>query len=95
MVDVAAVPDRFKNGIVKAEDQDVLHGLFAEIVIDSVNLIFGKHGFDLAVERTSRIVIVAEWFLNNDPPPAAILLLREFRDAKLLDDGSKKLGRRR
>jgi hypothetical protein len=29
MVDIVAVPDRFKDAIGKAKDQNILHGLFA------------------------------------------------------------------
>jgi hypothetical protein len=34
VVDVATIPDWFKDGIVEAENHDVLHGLLAQVVID-------------------------------------------------------------
>ena len=40
VVDVAAVPDRLEDSVGEAERHDVLHGLFAEIVIDAVDLLF-------------------------------------------------------
>ena len=38
MVDVVPVPDRLEHSVGKAQHQNVPHGLFAEIVIDPVDL---------------------------------------------------------
>src|SRR5579863_1883467 len=51
MVNVAAVPDRLENSFAKAEGQDILHGLFAEVMINAINLIFFENVLDFAVER--------------------------------------------
>ena len=40
MIDVAPIPDRLEHGIGEAEYHDVLHGFFAEIVIDPIDLFF-------------------------------------------------------
>ena len=40
MVDVAIVPERFKKGVGKAENQNILYGFFAEVVVDPVDLLF-------------------------------------------------------
>ena len=37
-VDVAAVPVRLEDHVGEAEDHDVLHGFFAEVVVDAVDL---------------------------------------------------------
>ncbi len=50
VVDVAPVPDRLENGVGETENHDVLHRLFAEIVIDSVDLFFIEHFVHSAVE---------------------------------------------
>ena len=42
MIDVASVPDRLKQGIGKAEGQDILDGLLTQIVVDTKNLGFVK-----------------------------------------------------
>src|SRR5882724_10920955 len=39
VVNVVAIPERLDDVVGKAEDHDVLHGLFAEIVIDAVDLL--------------------------------------------------------
>ena len=42
MVDVIAIPERLDDAVGEAEDHDVLDGLFAQIVIDAVDLVFGE-----------------------------------------------------
>src|SRR5256714_1812244 len=38
VVDVATVPDGFKNSVAETKNQNVLHCLFAEIMTDAINL---------------------------------------------------------
>src|SRR6266567_541337 len=95
VVNIAAVPDRLKDRVVKTKDQDILHCLFSEVVIDAIDLIFREDCFDLAVQGASRIVVVAKRFLNNHSPPAAILLTGVPDLTQLLDDGRKEFGRSR
>ena len=38
VIDVIAVPQRLEDRIREAQDHDVLHGLFAEIMVDPVDL---------------------------------------------------------
>ena len=40
VIDVAAVPDRLENAVGEAENQNVLDGLFAEVMVDAVDLAF-------------------------------------------------------
>ncbi len=40
MVDVLAVPHRFKNAVGESEDQNVLNGFFSQVMIDAINLAF-------------------------------------------------------
>ena len=65
MIDVIAIPDRLENRIGEAEEQDVLDGLFTEIMIDTVDLIFLERLMDDVIERLRRTEIVAEGFLDN------------------------------
>ena len=46
VVDVAGVPHRFEEGIGEAEDDDVLRGLLAEVVVDAEGLGFIEGIFD-------------------------------------------------
>src|SRR5687767_2207645 len=95
MVDIAAIPERLENGIVKAEDQDVLYRLFAEVVIDAVDLVFLEHALDIAVQRLGGVQVVSKWLLDHDPAPVCIVLLRQASSSQLLDDRRKKPGRGR
>ena len=40
MVDVFIIPERFEDGVGKAEDQEILNGFFAEVMVDSIGLGF-------------------------------------------------------
>ena len=40
VVDIAAVPDGLEYRVGKTQHHDVLHGLFAEIMIDAIDLFF-------------------------------------------------------
>ena len=89
VVDVAAVPDRLENGVVKTKNQDVLHRLFAEIVIDAVNLVLRENCLDLAVQGPGRIVVIAKGLLDDHAAPVAVLLAGETDAAQLLHNGRK------
>ena len=75
MIDVTAVPDRLEDGVIEAEDHDVLHRLFAQIVIDAVNLIFLQDCLDLPIQGFGRFHIVSERFLDYYPAPVFVLLV--------------------
>ena len=55
MVDVAAMPDRLKDQVAETEDQDVAHGLFAQVVIDAVHLRLTEDLADFAVQLDRRL----------------------------------------
>src|SRR5262245_27835377 len=70
VIDVAAVPQWLENAVPPAEREDVLHRFLAEIMIDAVNLGFGKDLLELLAERAGAGEVVAEGFFHNQPPPA-------------------------
>ena len=43
VVNVAPVPNGFNNRVGEPERHDILHRLFAEIMVNAVNLLFQKH----------------------------------------------------
>jgi len=53
VIDVMLIPDRLKNGVGKAEVQDILRRLFAQIMVDAVNLAFLKHLMNGVVQALS------------------------------------------
>ena len=90
MVDVAPVPDRFKNSIAETEYQNVLDGFFAKVMVDAENLLFGQHLTNLAVQRLGRFQIIAEGFFKDHAPPVAIFFACQFRRSQLFDDVTEK-----
>ena len=43
MVDIVSVPDRLEDAVAEAKDQNILHRLFAEIMVDAIDLPFVKY----------------------------------------------------
>ncbi len=70
VIDVVAVPDRLEDAVGEAEDQDVLDGLLAQVVVDAVDLLLGQHLMQQAVEFPRRSQIGAEGFLDDHAPPS-------------------------
>ena len=60
MLDMLGVPQRFEQDIGKAQRQQILHRLFAEIMVDTENALFGEGGGDGIVDRARRRKIGAE-----------------------------------
>jgi hypothetical protein len=65
MVDVIAVPDGLEDAVGEAQHQHVLDGLFAEVVIDAVDLIFAQVTVQIVVESAGRLQIAAERLLDH------------------------------
>src|ERR1035438_9773285 len=92
MVDIPPVPDGLEDSVVEAEDHYVLHRLFAQIVIDAIDLVFLQHNLDIAVQRLSRVQIVSKRLFDYYSAPASILLPRKRGCAQLLHNLRKKFG---
>ena len=74
MVNVRSIPERLEDRVGKACEQNVLHGLFAEIMIDAVDLGFVQSFMNLQIQLLSRLQIGAEGFFQNHAPLAAVLV---------------------
>ena len=92
VVDVAAVPYRFKDTIGKAEYHDVLHRFLAEVVVDAVYLAFFQRFLDFPVEGARGIDVVSKGFFDNNPPPVSVFFMGESDRAELLDNLRKYSG---
>ena len=66
VVDEAVVPDRLEDAVREAEHQQVLDGLFPEVVIDAVDLPLVQRLVDVAVQRARRLQVGAERLLDDD-----------------------------
>src|SRR5260221_9714047 len=94
MVDIAPVPHGFKNAVCQAKDQDILHGFFAEVVIDAIHLFLFKDSCDLAVKLSSRGQIMPKGFFDDNTSPTLAALV-QASCAKVMDDFRVLAGRRR
>src|SRR5437588_330437 len=91
-IDVATIPDRFKNRVVETKDEDVLYGFLAEVVIDAENLVLAQNSFNIAVQGFGRFQVVTEGLLDHEPPPLIVFLVGQSRCSQLLHDGGKEFG---
>src|SRR2546429_8711326 len=92
MVDVAPVPDRFEDPVGETEDQDVLHRLFAEVMIDAVDLLLGEHRVDRLVESLGALQVVPERLFDHDPLPTLASLGDPGSPQPVDDDGEELWG---
>src|SRR6185503_20956405 len=84
-----------EDAVAETKDHDVLHSLFAEVVIDPVDLIFTKYLHQLLIELFRRIDVRTERLLDHDPAEMPICFFSKTGRAQLFDDGRKVLGRSR
>ena len=70
VVDVVAVPDILEDTVGEAEDEDVLHRLLAQVVVDAEDLILVEHLVHVVVQGTGAGQVVAEGLLDDRPNPA-------------------------
>ena len=66
VVDVAAVPQRLEEQIGEAKDQQVLHGLLAEVVVDAKHVLVVENASEGAVELLGGCQVRAEGFFHDD-----------------------------
>src|SRR5579872_1585303 len=95
VVDMVAIPDRFEHAVGKAQHQDVLNRLFAEVMVDPVNLVFGGDLEQIGVQRLGGVKIGAERLFDDKPSPRAPVFVQHAGAAELLRDRGEGLGRRR
>ena len=98
ILDVVAVPDRFEDRVGEPQDQDVLDGLLAQVVIDAIDLMLGKRAVQVAVERERGVQVDAERLLDDHPCPSAAVIAQIAADARLVEpvgDGGIHVGRQR
>ena len=93
VVDVAPVPDRLEDAVGEAEDQDILDGLLAQVVIDPVHLGLGKNRVDRLVQRLGALEVVAEGLLDDHPLPS-LAGASDARRTEALHDHREELRRR-
>src|SRR5262245_52824313 len=91
-VDVLAIPQRLEDGVVKAPAEQVLHGLFAEVVVDTINLSLAQRLAQLSRQPFGAVGVMAEWFLDDDTAKALARLSQEPSGAEVGYGPGEQLG---
>src|SRR5256886_12292351 len=86
VVDVIAVPQRLDDVVRKAKDHHVLDGLFAEIVVDAVDLVLRQNLLQFLVELFGGFQVMAKGLFDDHARPAVVFFLGQSAFAQLFDD---------
>ncbi len=69
MVDILPVPQRLKNAIGKPKDEQILYCLFAEVMIDAIDLTLIKNCGQRLVQCPRAFQVPAKRFLYDNTRP--------------------------
>jgi hypothetical protein len=87
VIDVAAVPHRLEHPVGEPEDEEVLHGLLAQVMIDAEDLRLVQVRVHQLVQGARAGEIGAERLLDDDAPPGVRCLgPRQSGGAEVLHD---------
>ena len=67
MIHITTIPNRLEYGVGKAEHQNVLDGLFGQIMVDPENLMFTEVFMDAAVQFDGGIQVPTERLFHHQP----------------------------
>src|SRR5512133_1801155 len=70
LFDGVTCPEPLKDGVAEAEHQDVLHGFFAQIMIDAEYLFLAGEACQLAVEAQGGCEVVSKRSFNDHALPS-------------------------
>ena len=93
LCDVLAIPDRLEQRIAKAQRKQVLHRVFAQIVVDAVDLLLTEIAVNEIVQCARARQVASERLFDHEPRPARAAI--ELRAADRLDSGAERLRRQR
>ena len=94
VIDVVAVPERLKDGVRKTRHQNVLNGLFAQIMVNAIDLILAEGLMDLLIQVVCRGQVGSKWFFDDHAPPSAVLV-QLIGEAQQVNDIGENSRRRR
>src|SRR6202021_3562676 len=67
VLDIVAIPNGLEKGVGETEIQEILHRLFAQIMVDSKDGGFREHLVERAIERLRRCEIAAGRLFDDAP----------------------------
>ena len=65
VIDVLPVPQRLEDPVREAEDEQVLHGLLAEVVVDAIDLLLDEGRMQALVELARGCQVAPERLLDD------------------------------
>ena len=86
--DVLASPQRLKQGIAKPQGEQVLHGGFAQVMVNAVNLLFGKNLAHGVVDSAVAGQVMAQRLFQHHPGVGGV----ESGGGQLLTNGGEQTG---
>ena len=86
MVDVVVVPHRLEQLIREPQRHHVLHGFFAEVMVDAKHRGGGEDAGDDPVQFSRGLQVVAKRLFDHHPAPPAGMLLSQSVRAQLVND---------
>ena len=97
VVDVASIPERLEDRVGETQDEEILDGLLAEVVVDTEDLRLAEIAGSDGVEVNSRGEILTERLLDDDLAfeVGADAAASEAGLAEILEDRLEDRGRRR
>ena len=75
-LNVLTIPHRLEDGVVEAKTEQVLHGFFAQVMVDAEDLEFAEALMQIGVECLRRRQVVAERLLDHHAAKRLVVLLR-------------------
>ena len=84
VIDVVVVPERFEQHVGETADQDVLHRLLAQVMVNAVDLLLAHHLEQAGVERLGGGQVGAERLLDNYAPKALVRFIQQTGTAQAL-----------
>jgi len=69
VIDPVPVPERFEDRVAEPEDEEVLHRLLPQVVVDPVDLFLAEVLVDGPVQRLRRRAVAAERLLHDQARP--------------------------
>ena len=72
VVDVVPVPHRFEQRVAEPEDEDVLHCLFAKIVVNPVHRFLVEYAAHYVIQYVRGFQVPPEGLFQNDSRPSMV-----------------------
>ena len=87
---VRAVPERLEDHVREPQDQHVLDGLLAQVVVDAVDLRLVEDGEQPPVQLERGLEVRAERLLDDDPHLGVVAPVEAVLAERLADDGEER-----